>query len=813
MSEPPSPPPAGRVANLSRARQAGRKQGWFLFWDSGVLKGEDATPRSGRKRRGSPSPGVSELEPDSAPGTPSASSRRGRSNAPSDSSAVRKSARARKSRTVLDFDMDLDMDVDSAETPDTGAPDDGDNNASSSDDDDEDNEEEQIDTAVEKTEDGADAVPDPKPPRRQRKKKSGAEDGEGAPESPKNPDGSVKKKRGRPAKYPRGPDGLPIKPTKEGEGDADPDAGGPLGGEDIETEWDPKGEMKITKDGVLLGGREFRIRTYVLPRHPTRHYMLTVDISKTLQFRDTYIFFLKNPHIARVTGTEEDKQYLREMGVLPAQLRARALSLATARSIFRNFGFKCIKRGRSVRDDYWVGDREEPPPSPAYVEPDEDDDDEDEAVPNAPGGAGSGIGAALGPRDAGGPTGLGANWVLVNTNTIPAAITRDDYMFRAATAAAEFNRRLLVNRQRTFLDVHTNIEQVPGLTQPTHVVVDRLVSAARVPADDMSSSPASPVVDGLAVLGRAAAPDGVWTPLADDPDAEKYPVAIVNGQYQGVFPIFRHRFPETEGAPPRPPPGADQPPAPGAGNTFIPFNVAVSSLPQMPTAYAEAPTIDPEPQGRTKYVECGEITRGGTRCKRPVVRAGESCVYHLKIGDGLQPAAGDPGSPPPTPTICDHCHSSTAPPGSKTPPTLLLTCATCRTQHHPACLDLDGAALVTKMQTYPWHCGSCKICTSCNRAGDDDRLMLCEMCDRGCHTYCAVPPLDQAPEGDWICSECAVCQSCRRRPTATEPDISWKQVVVSPSAADPFAALGVYVCTYCAECHGSFEGGRFCPMC
>jgi len=46
---------------------------------------------------------------------------------------------------------------------------------------------------------------------------------------------------------------------------------------------------------------------------------------------------------------------------------------------------------------------------------------------------------------------------------------------------------------------------------------------------------------------------------------------------------------------------------------------------------------------------------------------------------------------------------------------------------------------------------SCQLC----KGGDnEDKLLLCDACDRGYHTYCFKPPLEQIPEGDWFCWEC-----------------------------------------------------------
>uniref|UniRef100_A0A8C6YJQ1 Bromodomain adjacent to zinc finger domain 2A n=1 Tax=Nothoprocta perdicaria TaxID=30464 RepID=A0A8C6YJQ1_NOTPE len=45
-------------------------------------------------------------------------------------------------------------------------------------------------------------------------------------------------------------------------------------------------------------------------------------------------------------------------------------------------------------------------------------------------------------------------------------------------------------------------------------------------------------------------------------------------------------------------------------------------------------------------------------------------------------------------------------------------------------------------------------CLVCRRGDDDEHLLLCDGCDRGCHLYCHRPKMTEVPEGDWFCSVC-----------------------------------------------------------
>ncbi|XP_057663920.1 bromodomain adjacent to zinc finger domain protein 2B isoform X2 [Diorhabda carinulata] len=45
-------------------------------------------------------------------------------------------------------------------------------------------------------------------------------------------------------------------------------------------------------------------------------------------------------------------------------------------------------------------------------------------------------------------------------------------------------------------------------------------------------------------------------------------------------------------------------------------------------------------------------------------------------------------------------------------------------------------------------------CQFCLSGDNEDKLLLCDGCDKGYHTYCFKPVMDTIPEGDWYCTEC-----------------------------------------------------------
>lgn len=45
-------------------------------------------------------------------------------------------------------------------------------------------------------------------------------------------------------------------------------------------------------------------------------------------------------------------------------------------------------------------------------------------------------------------------------------------------------------------------------------------------------------------------------------------------------------------------------------------------------------------------------------------------------------------------------------------------------------------------------------CQFCQSGEQEDKLLLCDGCDRGYHTYCFKPRMDKIPDGDWLVFVC-----------------------------------------------------------
>uniref|UniRef100_A0A4W6FTI0 Bromodomain adjacent to zinc finger domain 2B n=1 Tax=Lates calcarifer TaxID=8187 RepID=A0A4W6FTI0_LATCA len=50
-------------------------------------------------------------------------------------------------------------------------------------------------------------------------------------------------------------------------------------------------------------------------------------------------------------------------------------------------------------------------------------------------------------------------------------------------------------------------------------------------------------------------------------------------------------------------------------------------------------------------------------------------------------------------------------------------------------------------------------CLLCQKGDNEELLLLCDGCDKGCHTYCHKPKITTVPDGDWFCPTCVAKES------------------------------------------------------
>ncbi|KAG0326605.1 PHD finger protein 10 [Dissophora globulifera] len=340
--------------------------------------------------------------------------------------------------------------------------------------------------------------------------------------------------------------------------------------EEIEGEVEEAGEAKITKNGELLGGREYRCRSFKMPIRGDRIYIMSMDAARVLGFRDSYLFFLRNPHLIRVNTTVEERTWMIENGMLMANFKSKLIAVVTARSLFKMFGHRIIKRGRSKVDDYYE--------SRAVEEDPIDDTDEDGTLR-----AGDADGSQAGAHDEGGS---GRRKHMLAHPEEPARLVTDlNWLYESALAVRTLNSQLKGLRKDNpkFLDPHTNIEQIPLATQPTRCEVSTAPSPSATAQEDgnppagvpplastVLSIPRSigPQVDWAVKVdirsGRPAPPTiqdpNIWAAIPDDirkalevadaakpkeeinEDLTKFPLSLLDGQFQAAFPVHQVRF-------------------------------------------------------------------------------------------------------------------------------------------------------------------------------------------------------------------------------------------------------------------------------
>ncbi|KAF9123154.1 hypothetical protein BGW39_009227 [Mortierella sp. 14UC] len=390
----------------------------------------------------------------------------------------------------------------------------------------------------------------------------------------------ISRPRGRPPKAQQQQQELDDEDEDEVEEEADDDgmevddkenSERPIGDEEeIEGEVDEIGETKVTKDGELLGGRQYKCRSFKLPERGDRIYMLSMDPARVLGFRDSYLFFLKNPQLVRVNTTVEERQWMIEQGMLMANFKSKLIAVVTARSIFKSFGAKIIKGGKSRVDDYFE----------ANASDDAIDDSEGDATSRTGDdtAASGSTGHINQVEDHPSPGPSKRKHTLMHEDSAR-QITDLNWQYESAVAVRALNSRLKELRKENpkFLDPHTNIEQIPTITQPTrchvHVVPETHPSSKPQGGESgreeatVLSIPRSigPQVDtNVKIEIKPGAPlpplihdADVWAVIPEDirrvleeeaeiaqsreyddnNEVSRFPISLLSGQYQAAYPL------------------------------------------------------------------------------------------------------------------------------------------------------------------------------------------------------------------------------------------------------------------------------------
>ncbi|KAJ8253343.1 hypothetical protein GJAV_G00211890 [Gymnothorax javanicus] len=66
-----------------------------------------------------------------------------------------------------------------------------------------------------------------------------------------------------------------------------------------------------------------------------------------------------------------------------------------------------------------------------------------------------------------------------------------------------------------------------------------------------------------------------------------------------------------------------------------------------------------------------------------------------------------------------------------------------------------GLCIQQLQKSIAWERSIMKVyCQVCRKGDNEELLLLCDGCDKGCHTYCQRPKITTIPEGDWFCPAC-----------------------------------------------------------
>lgn len=230
---------------------------------------------------------------------------------------------------------------------------------------------------------------------------------------------------------------------------------------------------KDTNTKCIPLGREYRVPTFKLPTRDETLFMFSKDPAALLGFRDSFVFLKKNVRLLKVHIDNVEKGFLVDSNLLRSTFRTREISVVTARSVFKQFGHRIIRKGRKGRDDYYYTEE---------VDDGEEDQSEEEGLiikeiieQKQPVPASSFL-----PHQQ-----QNLNLQNIGKNNLSHKLTLQDttvnelnWMHNAAVSARQFNTSLFTYRRAnpTNYDLLTNVYQIPTNKQTlrdTNVVEEK----------------------------------------------------------------------------------------------------------------------------------------------------------------------------------------------------------------------------------------------------------------------------------------------------------------------------------------------------
>ncbi|CAG8766693.1 3475_t:CDS:2, partial [Racocetra persica] len=378
-------------------------------------------------------------------------------------------------------------------------------------------------------------------------------------------------------------------------------------------------------------------------------------------------------------------------------------------------------------------------------------------------------------------------------------------MYRFSLSTRDFNTRLKFIRQDgiKFYDPHTNIEQVPRDIQPTRIRTEMIsktwnntIIESEIKFDIVSRNffgILSPEVMSVLPADIRSIIELMNNEEITLYEGNKYPIALMDGQFQASYPLHNSRF--------LPDPFANV-------NKFTsPLISTVSSVTNVNEDQSHNQNNNQNGKSGLQFSKanpqyiCAVITATtGMPCRRAVTANGKRCMYHRSTPrvtchtDGKSCTNSESEASrlaqqtvvtesctitsdsnaqsiiAPSENVCAQCLSATVPSAMISPDDLLpcpndytIKCSQCQRKFHPLCLTLSQprlSRLLVAMESYQWQCNDCKTCVICRSSGDEATLLICDDCDRGWHLDCSSPKVTEVPSDLWLCSLCAQCDSC-----------------------------------------------------
>lgn len=288
--------------------------------------------------------------------------------------------------------------------------------------------------------------------------------------------------------------------------------------DEVDLPEDAEGETKVDKDGNLLGGREYRCRTFTVSGRGDRLYMLSTEPARCVGFRDSYLFFTKHRRLYKIIVGDDEKRDMIEREIIPHSYKGRTIGIVTARSVFREFGALIVVGGRRITDDYdIVKAREE-----GLVEG-EIADPNDHFVPGEPYNKNQYVAwhGASSVYHSNAPAAPQQNFKLAESKKRRVAVNDSNWQLEHAREASTFNSLLTVSRgaaRNGVYDIHTNMMHYPATMQP-------------IRARAVQISPQEEGQDASGVFPRLA-PQVPHNFLVTDICLETPPIGIVPASYE-----------------------------------------------------------------------------------------------------------------------------------------------------------------------------------------------------------------------------------------------------------------------------------------